>query len=110
MYIVYSQTNGKVWRRVDSTEYGSDGVLYGLIGNDKVGYHPSCNPAVYELTPEQNEAFDDTKRYGFDAETHELTELPRTLTPIEELSERLDAMEAQVAYTAMMSDTLIEEE
>lgn len=112
MVIVYSKTNGEVFRRFLRTAVMEDGVLRGYDSDDDerwAGYHPSVNPGVYELTPEQNEAFDETKLYTFNEETKELTERERPLSPEEQTAKELEDIKAQTVYTAMMTDTLIEE-
>lgn len=114
MFTIYSKTTGEVFQSklfVD-TATTADGVLRGYFDDTKehwAGYHPSTNPGVYELTNAQVEAWDETKLYSFDEETKEFTERQRPLSPEEEQARRLEAIEAQAAWTAMMTDTLIEE-
>lgn len=65
MIIIYSKTNGEVWKAVDRTDIDSEGILWGFIGEGKVGYHPNCNPASYELTDSQNKNYNPNKLYNF---------------------------------------------
>jgi len=113
MKIIYSKTDGEVFGRFHHTATDAEGILKGYFGETDefwAGYHPSMNPGVYELTEAQNAAWDDTKIYAFNEETKELTERERPKSPEEVQADRLDGIEAQVAYTAMLTDTLIEEE
>lgn len=107
MYIVYSKTNGDVFRRVDRTEMAADGILYGYIGESKVGYHPNCNPGVYELTEEQNAAYDEHKLYSFDG-VDTLTE--RELPPIpDEFDGTMNEPDAEVASGELDADAASDE-
>ena len=114
MFTIYSKTTGEVFQSklfVDTAVMAEDGVLRGYFDETKerwAGYHPSTNPGVYELTNAQVEAWDESKLYTFNEETKEFTERQRPLSPEEEQARQLEGIEAQVAYTAMMTDTLIE--
>ena len=111
MTIIYNKTTGEVFGRYLRTEWiPEESVIHGIKNMDGSlwdGFHISCNPETYELTPSQEAAWDDTKLYSFDPNTKTLTERERPKTPEEIQAEQLERIEAQSTYTAMMTDTLI---
>lgn len=111
MVIIYNKTNGDVYGKYLRIEnVPEENVIRGIMTEDGsrwAGYHISCNPETYELTPSQEAAWDPTKLYSFDPSTKTLTERERPKTPEEIQAEQLERIEAQSTYTAMMTDTLI---
>ena len=107
MVIIYDSMKGSVFGAYQFAEKCEDGITRGYFDETKLhwaGYDPSCNPEIHELTKAEEKVFDPTKSYTYDGKT--LAEIEPPAEPVED---RLDKVESQTFYTAMMTDTLMEE-
>ena len=105
--IIYNTQTHEVYNSFPRAEKCEDGIVRGFFGESDefwAGYDPSCNPEIHELTKAEEKVFDPTKIYTYDGNT--LAEVEPPADPVED---RLDKVESQTFYTAMMTDTLMEE-
>ena len=101
-HLIYEQSTGKVWRYLDQYEIEDDGTIFGGInGANTLRYPSSVNPAILTITDGQFAEMSN-KMSAYKVVDGVLIE--ESIAP-----SQLDLIEAQVTYTAMMTDTLLEE-
>ena len=101
-YLIYEQSTGKVWRYLDQYVIEDDGaILGGINGVNTLRYPPSVNPAILMITDDQFAEMSN-KMSAYKVVDGALVE--EAVAP-----SQFDLLEAQVTYTAMMTDTLLEE-
>lgn len=58
-FIIYSGTDGRVWRDLDQYIIEDDGTIFGGInGVNTLRYPPSVNPEIIEITDEEFASLD----------------------------------------------------